>query len=332
MARERAFSDQDVINAVNELRKVGKSVNKTNLRLKVGSGSPAVLYSVYEELLGKGGIKEEDVKKQEVAVVQTEERPLPSATAEAEEMLIQTIKNMIRDCNNTNYQLHETRVFNEVKSARAKVEAAELERDTVQQDLDQQLEALADAEDIVSDLRELNEGLRVDQGKLEKEIALLKKDLENEKAARKQDLTKFNVDLADLESELSDSNQLVEGLTVKITDLESDNKTLKNQLDTSEKRVSELKDDLKNEKLDKKQAVTDCKADHVIVISELKASHGNLIDKYEADLKEKTDLIAKSDLELKDNAGLIIKKDKEIESLKAEVKTLKAKVTDEKAK
>ncbi|OBU31423.1 hypothetical protein C0W66_21265 [Photobacterium kishitanii] len=66
---------------------------------------------------------------------------------------------MIRDCNNTNYSLHETRVFNEVKSARAKVEAAELERDTVQQDLDQQLEALADAEDIVSDLREVNDAL-----------------------------------------------------------------------------------------------------------------------------------------------------------------------------
>ncbi|OBU31424.1 hypothetical protein [Photobacterium kishitanii] len=73
MARERAFSDQDVVNAVNELRKLGKSVNKTNLRLQVDSGSPSVLFNVYEELLSKGGIKEEDVKKQEVAVVQTEE-------------------------------------------------------------------------------------------------------------------------------------------------------------------------------------------------------------------------------------------------------------------
>ncbi|WP_155763235.1 hypothetical protein [Photobacterium kishitanii] len=41
------------------------------------------------------------------------------------------------------------------------------------------------------------------------------------------------------------------------------------------------------------------------MISELKASHGKLIDKYEVDLK--------------DNMDLIIKKDKELDALKAKV-------------
>ncbi|GBL01870.1 hypothetical protein VH1709_contig00082-0008 [Vibrio harveyi] len=52
MARERAFSDQQVIEAANALLVEGKNINGTSLRNKIGTGRP----SAFKELEGSGQI------------------------------------------------------------------------------------------------------------------------------------------------------------------------------------------------------------------------------------------------------------------------------------
>ena len=56
MARERAFSDQQVIEAANALLVEGKNINGTSLRNKIGTGRPSVLMSVFKALEDSGEI------------------------------------------------------------------------------------------------------------------------------------------------------------------------------------------------------------------------------------------------------------------------------------
>ncbi len=56
MARERAFSDQQVIEAANALLVEGKNINGTSLRNKIGTGRPSALMFAFKELEGSGQI------------------------------------------------------------------------------------------------------------------------------------------------------------------------------------------------------------------------------------------------------------------------------------
>ncbi|MGK2233222.1 hypothetical protein [Colwellia polaris] len=52
-----SFTELDIIEACNQLELENKTINGTNLRLQIGSGSPKVLYDTYNTLLAKGRIK-----------------------------------------------------------------------------------------------------------------------------------------------------------------------------------------------------------------------------------------------------------------------------------
>ncbi|MGX9522860.1 hypothetical protein ACWX0P_29465 [Vibrio mediterranei] len=56
MARERVFSDQQVIEAANTLLGEGKNINGTSLRNKIGTGRPSALMSVVKTLEYSGEI------------------------------------------------------------------------------------------------------------------------------------------------------------------------------------------------------------------------------------------------------------------------------------
>lgn len=57
MARKPAFTEQEVIEAVQTLDENNKTLNGTNLRLEIGSGSPNKLMETYRKLLATGKIK-----------------------------------------------------------------------------------------------------------------------------------------------------------------------------------------------------------------------------------------------------------------------------------
>lgn len=115
MARERAFTDQQIIDAANELTLSGKNINGTSLRNKVGAGRPSTLFEVYQELNKKGSI-----------VVHTETtEPQPEITQqilppEIDSMLSVTladIENMIQHINNNAHYVIEQRLNSAINEA-----------------------------------------------------------------------------------------------------------------------------------------------------------------------------------------------------------------------
>lgn len=57
MARNPAFTEQQVIEAAQVLNEKNKNLNGTNLRLEIGAGSPMKLMETYNKLLAIGKIK-----------------------------------------------------------------------------------------------------------------------------------------------------------------------------------------------------------------------------------------------------------------------------------
>ena len=98
MARERAFTDEQIAAAAAELQKDGKAVNGTSLRNKIGVGRPSLLLSVYEELCKKGTVI---VPKQVEKQAETERHyDLDPAVAEMRDVLLGDLDVMIQNINN----------------------------------------------------------------------------------------------------------------------------------------------------------------------------------------------------------------------------------------
>lgn len=72
MARKPVFTEQNVIDAVQALNEKNKTINGTNLRLEIGSGSPQKLLDTYNNLLAKGKVENKNLSQIESLEVQLE--------------------------------------------------------------------------------------------------------------------------------------------------------------------------------------------------------------------------------------------------------------------
>ena len=124
MANHKTFTDQDVINAANELKALNKPVNGNSLRRLVGSGRPSTLLDMYENLVSKGNINVVAVLEESDAVTM-EAHDLPSEIKEELELGLQAISNMISRCNDIAHHVVESRLNKAVEEAKNARIAAE---------------------------------------------------------------------------------------------------------------------------------------------------------------------------------------------------------------
>lgn len=155
MARARSFTDEQVIEAVSNLRHSGTPINRTNLRLEIGKGRPSAIWDVYTQLV-ESKIIDPEQEKLEVVEVSPElkSQPLPSEVEDGLQMALGEVERMIRFCNDQAHNIHEQRVAKEISDSRKAREVAEQKEREATTKLESTLEVLGATEENYDELKE----------------------------------------------------------------------------------------------------------------------------------------------------------------------------------
>ncbi|HHC7360971.1 TPA: hypothetical protein ACN30T_004407 [Vibrio parahaemolyticus] len=315
MARPASFRPSDIINAVNELNRTGKNINGTSLRKLVGAGRPDALMSMYNDLLAEGKISTIE-EQQEVAEV-IEVRELPPEVEESLNSAVESLKNVVMQCNDIAHTAVEGRLNAAIDKAKAQEVLAAEEIEKAQADLKaayDEIEQLRD--DHQAELDKLNEKLE----KQNKENSDLKLELTSTKQSL-NDQQKTNADLSTKLEAKTEQCQLAEqDAIVQKTKAEEVAKQLSSAQETHTQLTSALDNErsLKAEEHGRAEAAEAKLAvaleDKQEAKEEVKALHQQL--------EEKAATIAETQLQTKEDAKAI-KVLKEAEaSLKEQLESL----------
>lgn len=147
MARERAFTDQQVIEAANALLVEGKNINGTSLRNKIGTGRPSALMAVFEVLDDAGEIFAPSLPGSTEQTLTQQE--LPQEVAEMMSVMLGDIERLVHQLNNHAHYTVEQRLNQAIAEANERVaNAAKREAESIQEQ-DKAFEQLEDALDTV---------------------------------------------------------------------------------------------------------------------------------------------------------------------------------------
>lgn len=250
MARKKAFTDEQIIEAASVLREQGKNINGTSLRLEVGSGRPSALLASFDELVSKGAIKEEVVALAVVdEKVAVESKPLPPEIEASLSVVLADLEQMVRTCNDNAHDINEKRVATEIKNSRKATEVAEIKVTELDGKLSTTLEILGGVEEQRDEFEDqLNES-RLTVTELEKKVAELTKEttilagenktLTDNEATLKADVIKLGLESSAFEKAYNDSDTLNKTL-------DSDNKLLNGDLRVSESKREEQANIIQN--------------------------------------------------------------------------------------
>lgn len=239
MARPATFKASDIINAANELNRTGKSINGTSLRKLVGAGRPDALMTMYNELLEQGKISTIE-KQHEVAEV-VDVRELPAEVEESLNSAVESLKNVVMQCNDIAHNVVEGRLSAAIEKAKAEEILAAEEVEKAQLDLTaayNEIEQLR--EEHQAELDQLNDKL----AKLNQENS----DLKLELTSIKQSLNaqhKINAEQSDkLETKTEQCQKAEQDAIIQKTRAEE----IAKQLSSAQKANGELTSALDNEK------------------------------------------------------------------------------------
>ncbi|MGR5465226.1 hypothetical protein ACPV5G_20005 [Photobacterium damselae] len=227
MARERSFTEQQIINAVSQLIIDGKNINGTSLRNQIGVGRPTALMSAYEELKEKGLI--ETPQLDVVESTEIKHQVLPPEIADQASVMLADIERMIHSINDHAHFTVEQRLNNAINEANVRAsEAAKREADS----LEQQNKAFEQLEDALDDIDELTEKMGLIQqemNQLKTQYELSENNRQNAEQANTELKRQINVNEEQL-SELQSKNQ----------ELEQKNTQLNTQLISAQKEIDSL--------------------------------------------------------------------------------------------
>ncbi|WP_342609113.1 hypothetical protein [Vibrio tritonius] len=155
--RQRSFTDEDVLSAVEILVGQSKPINPTNLRYVVGKGRPATIFGVYEELKEKGLLREILERHEEASIV--DKKPLPDDILD----VVATANEHIHELASAILSLAEAKaeakyrelLALELANAEVETAAVKAELESTTQQLQDVMNVLDDAENKVVDLEEL---------------------------------------------------------------------------------------------------------------------------------------------------------------------------------
>ncbi|HHY0492716.1 TPA: hypothetical protein ACVU46_004510 [Vibrio parahaemolyticus] len=325
MARPTSFKASDIINAANELSRTGKNINGTSLRKLVGVGRPDALMSMYNELLAEGKITTVEEANKDVAEV-VEVRELPQEVEESLNAAVESLKNVVMQCNDIAHSAVEGRLSAAIEKAKAEEILAAEEVEKAQLDLTSaynEIEQLR--EEHQAELDRLNEIL----AKRDQENSDLKLELTSTKQSL-NDQQKTNADLsAKLETKTEQCQQAEQDAIVQKTRAEEVGKQLTSVQETNAELTTSL-DAEKALKADehgraeaaeaKLVAALESKQEAKEAIAALKANEAELHQK----LEEKAATIAESQLQIKEDAKVIETLQDSEKSLKNQIESLQA--------
>ena len=152
MARERAFSDQQVIEAANALLVEGKNINGTSLRNKIGTGRPSALMSAFKALEDSGEILAPMLPDSTEQTITHQE--LPPEIAERLSVMLGDVEQLVHQINDHAHYTVEQRLNQAIAEANERAaNAAKREAESIQEQ-DKAFEQLEDALEANADLQE----------------------------------------------------------------------------------------------------------------------------------------------------------------------------------
>lgn len=299
MARERTFTEQQIIGAVTQLMIDGKNINGTSLRNHIGAGRPSALMSAYEELKEKGMIETPQLD----IVEQTEikHQVLPPEIADQASIVLADIERMIHNINDLAHFTVEQRLNNAINEANIRAsEAAKREADS----LDQQNKAFEQLEDALDEIDNMTEKME----QLQQEINELRTKYELSENNRKNiELVNNDLKHQDHEnknkiSELQSNNQILEQtntqLDTELLSAKKDIDELKSKAITKSNKIKDLEKN--NSKLDGQLSILTTSLEHdkqeilnlnqmVLSLEKQKSEHNTIIDSMNKSFKEKNE-------------------------------------------
>ncbi len=211
MARDRAFTDEQIVSAANELQLAGKAINGTSLRNVIGIGRPSNLMDVFKELESNGLISvEQEIVEQSPEVKRI---ALPIELADMLSVIMGDVESMIHKINDHAHFVVEQRLNSAI--AEANQRAAEAAKKQV--DIEREMEK---AFNQVEDFREqLNNAVDDLQSSKTQVMLLERKNLDLE-----GDIELFIIEKTELKAQISDKDNEI--------------KVIKSELVTTEKQLS----------------------------------------------------------------------------------------------
>ncbi|OCH37814.1 DNA-binding protein [Aliivibrio fischeri] len=203
MARERAFSDNQVVDAANALLVEGKNINGTSLRNKIGTGRPSALMAAYNKLKEDGDILVPSVPDlSEQTIVHQE---LPPEVAEMMSIMLGDVERLIHQINDHAHYTVEQRLNKAIAEANERAaSAAKREAESIQEQ-DKAFEQLEDAFEEINELRE-------------------------QLATSQQEINQLNTTLNVAHSETKSALDTIDERDVRLTELQEQMKVMQQQL------------------------------------------------------------------------------------------------------
>lgn len=196
MARERAFKDQQVLEAANALLMEGKNVNGTSLRNKIGTGRPSALMSVYKELEAAGKILAPSLPDSSDHPVIPQE--LPVEVAEKLAVMLGDVEQLVHQINDHAHYIVEQRLNSAIAEANERAaNAAKRESESIQEQ-DKAFEQLEDALEHISDLQEQIDRSQKEKSQLNAELSVAK----NENKSAQDTILQQKAALTDMQDKL----------------------------------------------------------------------------------------------------------------------------------
>ncbi len=297
MARERSFTDQQIISAVSQLMMDGKNINGTSLRNQIGVGRPTALMSAYEELKEKGLIETPQLDIVESAEIK--HQVLPPEIADRTAIVLADIEQMIHHINDHAHFTVEQRLNSAINEANIRAsEAAKREADSLEQQ-NKAFEQLEDALDDIDELTEKMELIQQELNELKTKYELAENNRQNAEQANTE--LKYQVNVNEkLLSEFKSKNQELEQkntqLNTQLTSAQKDIDSLNANSITSAKTIQNL--EKLNAKLEGQLQLTTSSLDQakqeiisnnqtIISLEKLKTEHTTLISSMQNAIKEK---------------------------------------------
>jgi chromosome segregation ATPase len=237
MANPRRFTDQQIIDAADQLLKNGKNINGTSLRTEIGGGRPDAIMSRYRELVEEGVITESGVLITTEDTNQEKTHDLPPEIAEMQNVMLGDFAMMVERINNLAHNIVEARLNKAIETAKLQTEEAIKKQAQAEEDMKSAYEQAEDTADQLEDAEERNASLK------ETNIGLT-----HERDNALTMIGELKAQLTDLKAELTQTNNQLRKAQETNTQLASANSALEQSLSTTEFRTQELSNDLTNVK------------------------------------------------------------------------------------
>lgn len=299
MARNKGYTEDDVIRAVAELMEQGRNINGSSLRSIIGTGRPANIFATYEALVEEGKI---DQSRQ----LQVEENPekeydLPPEIIEAREVILADMSTIFARVNNLANSLAEKRLSAAVNQAKEMAKVSSERLAAVEGEMDQAFNQIEDqAETIESLENEVSTHLKT-IGDLEKKVAVFTnriETLEIEGGRLSQDNEERRQEVRTLQTENSEQFTQIANLTSSSKALEDSNVELNQKLSDEQQANKQLQgkiDDLEGRLIqaDKEKVEAESQASaNLRLLNDAKERLGELKEDIKQIREDKSELTA----------------------------------------